>query len=235
VAAAGGDESWVYESIVGAIPGVDIRPAVAMALQFVGFEALVLVLAWLYGLPTDAVVAGTVAVAVATAGSGAMLRIGRALRDPAVPAVYRRQVLATSVEVVLGLLAFVALVTYLFVVDPRQGGPDLLAGLVGADAPAPVVFLALLILWDLCYRIGTAWWASVAALWRSARLDVAPAAATELRRADLVTMAFGLVQLALVPFVLDHPLLLVAVVGHVAAVVVVTSSSVALLGLRART
>jgi len=106
--------------------------------------------------------------------------------------------------VVLGVVAFVALVTYLFVVDPRGPGAGLIASLLGPQPPAPVVFLTLLILWDLCYRIGTGWWASVVALWRSLRYTVDPQESSAHRRADLATMAFGLLQLGLVPFVRDE-------------------------------
>jgi hypothetical protein len=48
-------------------------------------------------------------------------------------------------------------------------------------------------------------------------------------RADLETFGFGLVQLAFVPFLLDQPVLLAAVVGHVGAVTAVTGLSLVLL------
>lgn len=92
-----------------------------------------------------------------------MLRIGRAARTPGVPATYRRLLFDSSIEVALGTFAFVALVTYLFVHDPRQG-TDLLSRLLGPRSPLLAVFLTLLVLWDLSYRIGTSWWAAVVAL-----------------------------------------------------------------------
>jgi hypothetical protein len=94
------------------------------------------------------------------------------------------------------------------------------------------VYLMLLVLWDVCYRIGTGWWASVAGLWRSVRYTFDTSTRRTLARADLETLAFGLVQLALVPFVLDRPVLLAALVGHVLAVTAVTGLS--LVVLRAR-
>jgi hypothetical protein len=45
-------------------------------------------------------------------------------------------------------------------------------------------------------------------------------------------MGFGLLQLLLVPFLLDHRLLAVAVLGHVVAVVSVTALSLAALYVR---
>jgi len=218
--------AWVYETIVEAVPGVRVSTRVALATQFLGFEVAILVLAWLYGLPVEGVVAGTVAVVVASAGSAAMTTIAGAVRSADAPLAYRRALFGTRIEVVLGLLAFVGLLTYLFVVDPRTP-PGLLVSLLGESPPAPAVYVLLLVLWDVCYRIGAAWWASVTALWRSVRWDLDGDAAAALRRADLATLAFGLLQLALVPFVLAQPFLLVAVVGHVAAVVVVTTAALA--------
>ncbi|WP_255198279.1 DUF7530 family protein [Halorarius litoreus] len=223
-------ETWVYESIVGALPGIDLPKPAAIALQFLVFEVALLALAWYYDL-WNAALAGTVAVAVAAVGSTEMLRIGRLARRATVPEAYSRLLFGSSIEVVLAVLAFVALVTHLFVFDPRTGG-SLLASLFGPDPPIVVVYLMLLVLWDVCYRIGTGWWASVVALWRSARYELDETARRTFVRADLETMAFGLVQLALVPFVADQPVLLVALVGHVVAVTAVTGLSLVLLRTR---
>lgn len=127
------------------------------------------------------------------------------------------------------MLAYVALITHLFVFDPQQTETPLLKSLFGTEQPVLVVYLTLLILWDVCYRIGAGWWACVAALWRSARYQFDDETRSRLVRADLETFGFGLVQLAFVPFLLDQPVLLVAVVGHVIAVTVVTGLSVLLL------
>lgn len=81
-----------------------------------------------------------------------------------------------------------------------------------------VIYLMLLILWDVCYRIGAAWWIAVVAVWRSYRFDFDAGTAETLRRVDRTNVGFGLVQLVLVPFVLDRPLLRAALSGHVLAV-----------------
>jgi hypothetical protein len=224
-------ETWVYESIIGALPGVDIDGPTALALQFLGFETAILLLAWVYDLWTAAV-AGTVAVAIATVGSAEMLRIARWSRNTDVPPAYRRLLFGSSIEVVLGVLAFVALVTHLFVWDPRRVGTPLVETLFGPDPPVLVVYLTLLVLWDVCYRIGTGWWASVAALWRSTRFRFPPDTRRSLRRADVETLGFGLLQLAFVPFLTGQPVLLAAVLGHVLAVTVVTGLSIAVLWTR---
>lgn len=218
-------EAWVYESIVGAIPGLHLSARAAVAVQFLLFEGAVLALAAVYDL-WSAALAGTAAVLVAAAGSVAMLTVARLARRADAPVAYRQLLFGSSIEVVLGVFAFVGLVTYLFVVDPRGSGQGLLTSLFGPEPPAPVVFLTLLVLWDLCYRIGTGWWASVVALWRSLRYTVDPQATGAHRRADLATMGFGLLQLGLVPFVRDEWLLLVAIAGHVLAVVSVTALAV---------
>jgi len=221
-------ETWVYESIIGALPGISVSSRAALAIQFLGFEAAILALAWLYGLPRAAI-AGTVAVVVATVGSAEMLQGDVRQHREDVPDAYRRLLFASNVEVVLAVLAYVALVTHLFVWDLRGEGPPLVETLFGQDPPVLVVYLTLLVLWDVCYRIGTGWWASVAALWRSARYRFDADTRRVLLRADLETFGFGLVQLAFVPFLLDQPVLLAAVVGHVGAVTAVTGLSLVLL------
>jgi hypothetical protein len=219
-------ETWAYESIIGALPGVNISRRAAIAIQLLVFEVALLGLAWYYALP-DIIVPGTAAVAVAAAGSAEMLRISGAARAPETPEAYRRLLFGSSVEVVLSVLAFIAFVTHLFVFDP--GGGPLVERLFGTRPPTLVVYLTLLVMWDLCYRLGTGWWAAIVALWRSATYRFDPDTAATLRRADRETLLFGVIQLVLVPFILDFPVLLAALIGHVTAVFVVTTASLALL------
>jgi len=224
-------ETWVYEGIIGAIPGLSLSPRTALTLQFVAFECAVLLLGWVYDLPGPAF-AGTVAVLVATVGSAALLRIAGQVRREPVPEAYQRLLFGSNIEVVLAVFAFCALITHLFVLDSRLAETTLLESLFGETPPAPAIFLTLLILWDVCYRIGAGWWASVAALYRSVAFRFEPRLSHTLRRIDVETAGFGLLQLAFVPFLADQPVLFAAVVGHVIAVLIVTSLSVALLTLR---
>ncbi|MDQ2050834.1 hypothetical protein RBH26_10095 [Natronolimnohabitans sp. A-GB9] len=217
-------ETWVYESLVGTIPGVDVSPRMAVVGQFLGFEAAILAVAIVYDLP-GAVLPGTVAVVVATIGSWLMVRFSRAVRELPTPAGYRRLLFGSSIDVVLGVLAFVTLVTYLFVADPGWSEQPLVADLFGADPPPVAIWLALLVLWDVVYRIGTCWWASLVGLWRALVYEFDPQSTRRYRRADAMNVAFATVQLLFVPFVVDHPLLLFALGGHVVAVVAVTSLS----------
>lgn len=209
-------DTWVYESIVGALPGVDLSRPVAVAVQFGLFEGGVLLLAAVYGL-WAAVLPGTVAVAVAAAGSAVMLDLGDRIRRLPVPSSYRRLLFGTGIEVVLGLVAYVGLVTYLFVYDPRDGA-SLVVDLLGPRPPLPAAYLFLLVLWDLCYRIGTGWWASLVAAWRSTRYRFDAETVRALRVVDRRTVGFALLQLALLPFLDGQPVLAAAVVGHVVAV-----------------
>jgi len=219
-------EAWVYEGIVGAVPGLDLDAKTALVLQFAVFESAVLVLAWVYGLRWAAI-AGTVAVVVATAGSALMVRIARGIRRQRTPDAYRRLLFGSNVEVVLAVFSFIALITYLFVID--AGGEQLLETLLGSEPPALAVFLMLLVAWDVCYRISTAWWAGVVALWRSVRFRFDDDARRGLRRVDAETAAFGVLQLAFAPFLVGQPLLLASLLAHVGAVVVVTTLAVVLL------
>lgn len=220
-------ETWTYESFLGAIPGVSVAPVTAVVLQVVAFETAVLAGAAYYGL-WDAAFAGTIAVGVAGAGSAITLRMGRELRGLDLPEPYRRLAFGSRVEVVLSVLAYVAFLTYLIAVDPIGGTEPFLTALLGADPPAPAVFLALLVAWDVVYRIGTAWWASVTAVWRSWRYEADPAAVDAVRRADLWPVGFACLQLGLLPVVWAYPLLVVALLGHVTAVAVAAGASIAL-------
>ncbi|MGQ4556372.1 DUF7530 family protein [Halobellus sp. GM3] len=218
-------ETWVYESIVGALLGLHLSDRQAITLQVGLFEVAVLLLAWWYDLGS-AVLPGTVAVVVAAVGSVVMRRFGRRTRRLDLPEPYRRLLFGSSIEVVLGVFAFVALVTYVFVFAPRSAVPPLFERLFGSAAPVPVTFLTLLILWDLCYRIGTSWWAALVALWRSRRYAFDAETVRALRRLDALNVAFALTQLAMVPFILDQPVLLLAVGGHVVAVAVVSTAAI---------
>ncbi|WEL21168.1 hypothetical protein [Halorhabdus sp. BNX81] len=224
------NQRWVYESIVGSIPGVSLSRGAALVLQLVIFEAGVVALAAGYGR-WGSLPAGTVAVVVASAGSVFMLTIGRRTRRLDVPEQYTHTLFGTGIEIVLGLVAFFALVTYLFVLDPGSGGETVLTGLLGEPLPAPAVFFTLVVLWDVCYRIGTGWWASLIGLWRSLWLSEALDRETvdELRRIDAITIGFAWIQLSLVPFVVGHPILVAAVVGHVVAITLVSGASILVL------
>ncbi|WP_435100952.1 DUF7530 family protein [Halarchaeum sp. P4] len=215
--------AWTYESIVGAIPGLDVPDRVALVAQFALFEGFVLALAAIYGL-WDAVPPATAAVVVATAGSALMLDLGRRLRGADLPAAYTHVVFGSSVETVLGVLAYVALLTYLFAVDPHDGA-TLLGAWLGTPLPAPAVFLALLVCWDVCYRIGVGWWAAVTAFWRAVAFDLDATTRDVVRAADRRIAAFGLLQLVLLPFLAAAPLLALAVGGHVVAVLVVVGAA----------
>lgn len=221
-------DSWVYEGIVGALPGIAVSPRVALLLQFLLFETAVLALALVYDLP-EAAVAGTVAVLVSTVGSAELVRIGEQIRNTPLPEAYRRLLFGSNVEVVLSVLAYIALITFLFVFDPGQAEVPLLEDLLGPDPPVVAVYLMLLILWDVCYRIGAGWWASVAALWRTVRYQFDPETRRTLRRTDGEIALFGLVQGAFLPFLVGQPALFLVVAGHIAAVIAVTGTSMLLL------
>ncbi|UWG50554.1 putative membrane protein [Halalkaliarchaeum sp. AArc-CO] len=218
-------ETWVYESIVGTIPGVRVSDRTAIAIQLVGFEAAVLVIAAVYGL-WGAVLPGTIAVAVAGVGSWLMLRFSRAVRNLDAPEPYRRLLFGSSIEMALSVFAFVLLVTYLFVVDPRGTGPTLVESLFGADPPAIAVALMLVITWDVVYRIGTCWWATVVGLWRALQYGFDRETTRKYVRIDALNVGFAGVQLFLVPFVFDHPVLLIGFAGHLFAVFGVVSVTI---------
>ncbi|TQQ81228.1 hypothetical protein EGH24_08850 [Halonotius terrestris] len=218
-------ETWVYESIVGALPGLELSNTHAVAIQFGVFQVGIVLFAWLYDL-WSAALAGTAAVFVAAVGSVAMHRLGTKNRAAEIPEAYYRLLFGSSIEVVLSVLAFIALVTHLFVFDAQTPGTPLIASLFGPEPPIVVVYLVLLVSWDLCYRIGTSWWVAVVSLWRAIKFPSEPSTARRFIRLDLENVGFAVTQLVLVPFLLDQPFLLVAVSGHVVAVTVVSALSI---------
>ena len=226
-------ETWVYESIVGALPGIRLPTWAAIAIQLLIFEVAIVALSWYYDT-WNAAVAATAVVFVATVGSIEMLRISTLVRRIDVPRPYRALLFSSNMEVVLSVLAYVAMLTHLFVFDVQRSDAPLVRTLFGEEPPVLVVYLLLLVLWDVSYRIGTGWWASVTGLWRSARYRFDPETARVFQRVDLETWGFGVLQLVLVPFVLAYRVLLAALLAHVAAVTVVTGLSVLLLRVRSR-
>ncbi|MFC5971783.1 hypothetical protein ACFPYI_10610 [Halomarina salina] len=227
-------ETWTYESIVSALPGIRVSKPLAIGIQLAVFEVAVVVVWAVYGFPTETLFAGTAAVVVAAIGSVEMLRISRLVRSERLPPAYPRLLFGSSIEVVLAVLAYVAFLTYLFTTGAQES-PALLERLFGPEPPVLAVYVTLLVLWDVCYRIGTAWWASVVALWRSVRYRFDEPTARALRRADLEVVAFATAQLVLVPFVRSQPVIVAVLVGHVLAVWLVAGSSSVLVTLRART
>ncbi len=224
------EDRWVYESIVGAIPGVQFSRTQAMAIQLGLFGIGVVVL----GAATDrwaAVPTGLAAVAVVSAGSVLMLTLGRRVRELTLPRRYTHALFGSQIEIVLGVFSYVGLITYLFVAEPREAGQPLLEGLLGPEPSLFAVYFTLLVLWDVCYRIGTGWWASVVGLWRSVqfggRFDRSTRRA--LIEVDLLTIGFAAVQLVLLPFLGGQRLLQLLVAGHVLAVTVVSGVSVLVL------
>lgn len=221
-------DTWVYESIITALPGVSLDEQQAIVLQVAIFEVGMVALAAAYDL-WEIVPVGTAAVFVAAVGSAAMLRLSHANRRTDVPETYYRLLFGSSIEVVLAVLAFIAFVTHLFVFDPRTTSPSLLVSLFGEEPPVLAVYLMLLILWDVCYRIGTSWWTAVVALWRSIRYRFDPETVRQFRRLDAMNIGFAVAQLVMVPFIRDRPVLLLALGGHVVAVTSVSVAAIALM------
>ena len=218
-------DTWVYEGIVGGLPGIALSNTHAVAIQFALFQVGIVIFAWFYDL-WSAALAGTAAVIIAAVGSVAMHRLGVKNRAADAPTTYYRLLFGSSIEVVLSVLAFIALITHLFVFDVQSSGEPLFATLFGAEPPVVVVYLVLLVCWDLCYRIGTSWWAAVVSLWRALTIASEPSIANKFIRIDMENVAFATSQVILLPFLREQPVLFVAVSGHIVAVAVVSAASI---------
>lgn len=224
--------SWAYVSLVTVLPGLSLDPLLALGVQFVVFEAGAIGLAAWYGL-WQALPIATAAIALSTLGSAMMVSLSDRINALEPPEPYRRILFDSSVDVVMGVVAFIALATYLLV-DARGPGMELFERVLGVSLPALAVYFALLVAWDLAYRIGTSWWVSVTGLWRAVafgdRFDGAAAAGYV--RTDLLTMGFAGLQLVLVPLFWPDVFLVVVVLGHVGAVFVVSGLAIAIQRLR---
>lgn len=222
-----GESEWVYESIVRSVPIVNVSRTVALLVQLIGFEGAILALSWYYELPRAAEV-GTAGVLVSLAGSVFMLRLSREIRAVDTPGRYRELLFGSGIELVLGLLSFIVLVVYVFLYDPFQPGESVIRSLLGERPPLLFAYLLLVIGWDVAYRIGVGWWTSVVGLWRSVSLEaeLLPTARRRFRRVDAMTIGFAAVQLVLFPVLSGHPLLQMAIVGHVLAVGIVSGTAI---------
>lgn len=222
-----GGGGWAYLRLVSALPVVSLDPRAALAVQFVAFEGVAVGLAAGYGA-WGALPLATAAIVVSTLGSALMSRLADRIRALDPPARYRGLLFDSSVDVLMGLVAFVLLVTHLLV-GGGGSGAGALERLLGRSPPAPVVVFALFVAWDLAYRIGIGWWASITGLWRAVTLGGQFDAGTRAAyaRADALTIGFAALQLLLVPFVATDRLLVGLLVGHVLAVVVVSGLAVA--------
>lgn len=225
-----GNQEWVYESLVKSVPGINTSRRVALGVQFLAFEIAVVLLGWYHSLP-EAALAGTVGVVVSVAGSLFMLRLSEGFRTGTEPRAYLETLLGSRIEIVLGIVSFVLLIVYAFVYDPQAGGSQLVTDLLGDRPPLVFSFVLLLIGWDVAYRIGVGWWACVTGFWRSARFreQLSRADRRRFTRLDAMTIGFASLQLLVVPVLSGHPLLQVAVLGHVIAVAIVSGASIVLL------
>lgn len=221
--AAGG---WAYVSLVTAVPGITLDPRIALPAQFLAFEAVTVALTAWYDL-WPAVGVATVSIALATVGSGLMVRLRSVVRAQHPRSTYRFLLFESGADVAMGLVAFIALLTYV-IVESRPPGPDVFERIVGVQLPAPALFLALVVAWDLCYRIGVGWWASVTGCWRSLRHGAgdSPERRRAFRRADALTIAFALSQVVLLALLRSEPILAALVAGHVVAVGLVSGVSI---------
>lgn len=227
---AGG--GWAYVSLASLVPGRSYDPAVALTGQFLGFTAVAVGLAAWYGR-WELLPLATAAIAVSTAGSGLMVALDARVRALDPPPAYRRLLFDASLDVVMGLVAFIAFLTYLLL-EASGPAPGFLGARLGEPLPALAVAFTLVVAWDLSYRIGTAWWAGLTGLWRTVafgrELD-RPARAGYVRT-ELLVAGFAALQLLLVPFLWPDRLLALLVLGHVAAVLAVSALSIGLLRTR---
>lgn len=225
-----GQSEWIFESLIRVVPGINGSRRRALLAQFVGFELAVLGLAWYHGLAWAGIV-GTVGVIVSVAGSVCMLRLAAIGRETSVSERYRTVLFASNVELVLGLLAFLLLLVYVFVIDPTNPGESLLEAVAGSPPAPSLTFLFLLIAWDVTYRIGVGWVASLLGCWQTIRNRHSFSVADRRRfhQTATDTIGFAGVQVFLLPVLSGHPLLQLAIAGHVLAVITVSGLSLLLL------
>lgn len=225
-----GESEWTFESIIRSVPGINVSRYLALAVQLLGFEAAVVLLAIWYDLPNAAVI-GTVAVVVSFVGSVFMLGLSAAIRRANGPTPYRHLLFGSRMDILLGLIAFFLLLVYVFIYDPRTGGETLLNAVLGEQPPLVFAFVFLVIGWDVTYRIGVGWWASVVGFWRTYRfgMELSLESRARYRQIDAATTVFAASQLLFVPFLSGHPLLQIALVGHAVAVLLVSGASIILL------
>lgn len=217
---------WAYVSLVSAVPGLSTDNRSAVTVQFGLFEGTAILLAAIYDL-WPLLPFATTAIIISTLGSYLMVSLSDRIQSHNPPESYRRTLFDSSIDILMGLVAFITLITYL-VIDAISAEVGLLEQLFGASPPAPVVFFALFVAWDLTYRIGIVWWTSITGLWRTITYRTHETDSTHYIRADLYTIVFAGLQLLLVPFLRSDRLLILFLLGHVLAVFVVSGLAIGL-------
>lgn len=219
---------WAYVSLVAAVPGLSTDNRSAVTVQFGLFEGTAIILAAIYDL-WQLLPFATTAIVISTLGSYLMVSLSDRIQSLNPPESYRRTLFDSSIDILMGLVAFITLITYLFI-DAISSRVGLVEQLFGASPPALVVFFALFVAWDLTYRIGIVWWTSITGLWRTItfRTEETDSAHNGYLRADLYTIVFAGLQLLLAPFLWPDRLLVLFLVGHVLAVLVVSGLAIGL-------
>lgn len=219
---------WAYVSLVSAVPGLSPDNRSAITVQFAVFEGTALILAAIYDL-WELLPLATTAIIISTLGSYLMVDLSDRIHSLNPSKTYRRLLFDSSLDILMGLVAFITLLTYL-IIDVSSPGNGLLERLVGDPLPPSVVFFALFVAWDLTYRIGIGWWTSITGLWRTIILRTASTdqPINRYTRADLITILFAGLQLLLIPFLWSDRVLTFLILGHVLAVVVVSSLAIGL-------
>jgi hypothetical protein len=173
------ERKWIYEDIVERVPPFRwLPPTLDVVAQLVLVEGLGILAFFYWQMPTNTAIFGSLAIAYTVVWSAGCLFIApslRHLRNPTnepelkVLESYRSRVLLNrGYELIGGVSFFVFFVVYMYY------NPHILQGFLGAGFGNPLLFILIGVLaWDVCYRLGLSFVATLLAANRSIKLSFA--------------------------------------------------------------
>lgn len=207
---------WIYEEIVGRIPPFSLLSyQYSILLQLFFLLVIGLILGFVFDLGRISLLYGSLAILVAVSWSLLILQLGPTLRKFRAPLSKDENELLEQYKGILfhrnhyeaipGIAIFIPFMLYLFYYSS-----NLLENWLGKNPHAILLLFVSLLIWDICYRMGLALWASILALWRSLRLKKLAEKRTELehtpytelrslRKLDINNAFFGIISLLLIP------------------------------------
>jgi hypothetical protein len=229
------NRKWIYEDIVERVPPFRwLPPTLDVVAQLVLVEGLGIAAFFYWQMPINTAIFGSLAILYTVVWSAGCLYIApslRRLRDPTnepegeVLEVYKDRVLLNrGYELIGGVSFFVFFVVYLFY------NPHILQGFLGEGFGNPLLFILIGVLaWDVSYRLGLSFVATLLAANRSIRLSLAArrrrglqyTAYSEVRTLkflDSVNLYWGASAILVLPIAASDPLIFYGLLAFLGAI-----------------
>ncbi|MFQ6061700.1 MAG: pyridoxamine 5'-phosphate oxidase family protein [Methanosarcinales archaeon] len=228
---------WVYEEIVSRIPPFSLLSyKSSILLQLLLLLFIGLFIGYIYHLDSIVLLYGSIGIFVAVLWSLLILQLGPTLRKFRAPLNQKENALLEQYKKILfhknhyemipGIIIFVLLMLYLYVFHQYFSRRSMMESWFG-EHPSPILLIfVMILLWDICYRMGLGIWTTTLSMWRSLNLKKMAEKRTELehtpytelkhlKKLDINNMFFGIISLLLLPIIQDDYLLVLSILAFV--------------------